>query len=253
MGKMPVGLQLYTVRDAAQGDFFGTLRAVKEMGYDFVEFIDNLYGRKIGEVRAELDRLGLKAVSVHVPIDSLTGDTFGKISEYMELDCEHIAIPWLDEGRRPGAPGWPAVLESIKAIGKACRATGITLLYHNHDFEFKKVDGEYLLDSLYRSVSDEYLQAEIDSCWVKYAGVDPARYVLKYTGRCPVLHLKDYKCAQDFEFCPVGQGVQDFPAILDAAGNAGVKYLIVEQDSSRTVQALEAARMSREYLKGLGY
>lgn len=252
MGKLPVALQLYTVRDEAAKDFFGVLRQVKDMGYDHVEFTADFFGRTPGEIRAELDRLGLKAISAHVPIDMLIGGTEKTIADFKALGCRYIAVPWLDEARRPGTGAWPQVVEQIKQIGAACRAAGVTLLYHNHDFEFVKIGGKYALDMLYEAVPAGLLETEIDTCWVRVGGEDPAAYVLKYAGRCPVVHLKDF--ARDpFDFRPVGYGVQDMPAILDASVKAGAKYVVVEQDRSAERPSLEAARLSREYLKKLGY
>lgn len=280
MGKLPVALQLYTVRDAAAEDFFGVLKQVKDMGYDYVEFTADFFGYEAGEIRAELDRLGLKAVSAHVPIDLLIDDIQAAIDDFGKLGCRYIAVPWLDEARRPGSAAWPQVVEQIKSIGQACRAAGMTLLYHNHDFEFVKIGGKYALDMLYESVPAEYLQTQIDTCWVKVAGEDPAAYISKYAGRCPVVHLKDFvmkgmekpqrlyaligadgrddAAVQDageggFDFRPVGHGVQDMPAILDASVAAGAQYVVVEQDRSTQRTPIEAARMSREYLKTLGY
>lgn len=278
MGKIPVALQLYTVRDVAETDFFGVLKQVKDMGYDYVELTAGLFGHPAGDVRAELDRLGLKAISAHVPIEMLMEDIGKVIEEFSSLGCQYIAVPWLDETRRPGSQAWPAVVEDIKRIGKACHAAGITLLYHNHDFEFVKIGGEYALDLLYGAIPADNLQAQLDTCWVKVAGEDPVKYIMKYAGRCPVVHLKDFVMdgfekpkrlyaligadgkddgatgdGNGFDFRPVGYGVQDFPAILDASEKAGAKYVVVEQDRSSQRPSLEAARLSREYLKTLGY
>ena len=162
-------------------------------------------------------------------------------------------------------------------VGKALSAGGIRLLYHNHDFEFEKYEGKYLLDWLYESVPADILETELDTCWVKYAGEDPTAYLRKYTGRSPIVHLKDFVCKRlnagaayalideegnakkqptreenGFEFRPVGSGMQDFPAILAAAEDAGTEYVIVEQDESPTMPPMESAAASREYLKSLG-
>jgi sugar phosphate isomerase/epimerase len=279
MSKLPVALQLYSVRDVAEQDFFGVLKQVKDMGYDYVEFTADFFGYTAVQIRAELDKLGLSAISAHVPIDLMIDDMDKVLSDFGTLGCKYFAVPWLDEARRPGTPAWPTVVEQIKKIGQACKSAGITLLYHNHDFEFVKVDGEYALDLLYSAIPADILQSEIDTCWVKVAGVDPAQYVLKYANRCPVVHLKDFVMAglekpaklyaligadgkddaaveegeSSFDFRPVGYGVQDFPAILAASEKAGAKYVVVEQDRSTQRPSLEAVKMSREYLKTLGY
>ena len=269
MSKLPVALQLYTVRDAAEQDFFGVLKQVKDMGYDYVEFTADFFGKTAAEIRAELDRLDLKAISAHVPIDLLIDDLDRAIADFDKLGCEYIVVPWLDDARRPGTPAWPQVVEQIKAIAAELKKAGMQLLYHNHDFEFVKIDGEYALDLLYAAVPA--LAAELDTCWVKVAGVNPAEYILKYSNRCPVVHLKDFVMSgrdkpqklyaligEDgkddaavetgeggFDFRPVGYGLQDFPAILDASVKAGAKYVVVEQDRSSQRPSLDDARLSR--------
>lgn len=271
---MHIALQLYSVRDNMQKDLEGTLRQVKDMGYEGVEFA-GLYGHEPSEIRTLLDNVGLKAISAHVPLDELLGDTDTVVAGYRTIGCEYIAIPWLDEERRPGHPGYAAVLGSIGSIGEACRRQGMTLLYHNHDFEFTRVDGEYALDRMYAEIPADLLQTELDTCWVHVAGEDPAAYLRKYAGRAPVVHLKDFvmpgkkpsrmyeligvqteENAEDggtFEFRPVGYGAQDFPSILDAAVSAGAKWAVVEQDSpSMGKTPMECARMSMEYLKSIG-
>ncbi len=262
MSKLPVALQMYSVRDFAEKDLVGTLKKVKEFDYDGVE-LAGFYGKTAGEIRAALDEVGLRAICAHVPYAELTRDAKGTIADYKAVGCEWIAIPYLDEATRPGSAAFSQVLEEFNRIAKECQAQGIKLLYHNHDFEFVKMpDGSYGLDYLYAKVSGDLLETEIDTCWVKVAGEDPAAYVRKYTGRAPVVHLKDFVmdnkpgygvARENFEFRPVGHGSQDMPGILQAALDAGAKWVVVEQDLSVGRATLEAAKMSREYLKTQGF
>ncbi len=270
---LPIAVQLYSVRDMLEKDFRGTLEQVKALGYEGVEFA-GLYGHAPEEIRAMLAEIGLTAVSAHVPIDALTGDMAKTVAEYKTIGCKYIAVPWLDENRRPGHPGYPKTVEDIRAIGAETKRQGMTLLYHNHDFEFVKVDGAYALDLLYAGIPADLLQTEIDTCWVNVAGENPAAYIRKYAGRAPVVHLKDFvmpgkkparmyeligvddsaeaKADEVFEFRPVGHGCQDFPAILAAAQDAGAAWVVVEQDMpSMGKTSMECVQMGIEYLKGL--
>lgn len=269
---LPVALQLYTIRDFAEKDFRNTVRKVKEIGYDFVETA-GLYGLEPAVVYSELSDAGLKAISAHVPIDELLADTEGTVDRYITIGCKYIAIPFLLEGMRPGDENFDDVLNKITAIGKVCKSKGVNLLYHNHDFEFIKMhDGSYGFDYIYANVDTDYLKSEIDTCWIKMAGHDPAAYVRKYTGRAPIVHLKDFygsrtenmyelistgekKPPSDgkFVFRPVGYGLQDFPSILAASLDAGTEYVVVEQDLSEDCTSLEAAAKSRAYLRSLGW
>ncbi len=267
--RFSVGLQLYTVRDEMAADFEGTLRKVKAMGYTGVEFA-GLFDKSAAEIKALLDEIGLEAVSAHVPYYDAVDDPIAAFTPYKEIGCKYVAVPYLTEERRPGTPGWAETVEGVRKLGEGAKALGLTLLYHNHDFEFVRVDGAYALDMLYDAVPADLLQTELDTCWVNVGGEDPALYVRKYAGRAPVVHLKDFyksgegkgklyqligieddgeQAASTFEFRPVGYGMQDFPGILDACEAAGAAWVIVEQDSpSMGKSPLECAEMSIRYL-----
>ncbi len=268
---LPVALQLYSVRDSFSKDAVGTLEKVKEMGYAGVEFA-GLYNNDPAALRKELDRLSLKAISAHVSIDQLTGDIDKVIRDYKTLGCEYIAIPWLDAKTMLSEEAFPSTMKTFRGIGEKLTAAGFVMLYHNHNFEFEIRDGKYILDMIYSEIPASLLQTELDTCWVNVGGEDPAKFVLKYTSRAPVVHLKDFvgggkeglfeligkKTEQraqkaDFDFRPVGYGVQDIPAILDASVKAGAKWVVVEQDNSTERDPLDAAKMSRDYLKKLGW
>ena len=166
------------------------------------------------------------------------------------------------------------VVEEIRAIGQKAKDAGLVLLYHNHDFEFRKLEnGQCGLDYLYENIPADLLQTQLDQCWVKYAGYEPVEYLQKYSGRSPVVHLKDFhvegkqegdpyaligldegekKANTAFEFRPLGHGVQDIPAIIAASKAAGSKWFVVEQDNpSMGKTALECAKMSIDYLNSL--
>ena len=181
-----------------------------------------------------------------------------------------VELGTLAEDLRPGTPGFSEVVKNADMLGKIAKELGMTLLYHNHDFEFDKVDGKYALDILYDTVPADILQTELDTCWVKVGGEDPASYITKYSGRTPVVHLKDYvggksdnmyeligiesdgkaPDAKAFEFRPVGYGCQKFEGIFEAAKNSGAKWVIVEQDSpSMGLSPLECAKKSIDYVK----
>lgn len=275
MGKMPIALQLYSVRDEMAADFEGTLRKVKSMGYDGVEFA-GLFDRSAIEIKNLLKEINLVPVSAHIPFDEMMSDPDKVFGRYAELGCKYVVVPYMIEEHRPGTDGFGKVIEAVQMLGKVAKEKGMTLLYHNHDFEFVKVNGEYGLDVLYSSISADLLQTEIDTCWVNVAGKNPVEYLKKYTGRSPVVHLKDFvmkgkekpahlyeligipsdesgkDSEENFGFRPVGYGVQNIPAIVQAAHDAGAKWLVVEQDSPAPGQnPIESAEMSMNYLKTL--
>ena len=273
MSKLQVAVQVYSVRDDAEKDFRGTVKKLKDMGYAAVE-LAGMYGMTAAEIRQILDEEGLTALSAHVPYQAFQADLQKTVADYAAIGCRYIAIPYLMEEDRPGGEKYEETLKFIEEIGRAANAAGMTLLYHNHDFEFVKMpNGAYGLDDMYTRVDAALLQTEIDTCWVNVAGEEPSAYVRKYAGRCPVVHLKDFfmegkvedkyeligieekkKVREEgrFEFRPVGHGMQDMPSIVKAAAESGADWVVVEQDQSVGRTPMEAVEMSRKFLAGLG-
>ncbi|MBP3495481.1 MAG: sugar phosphate isomerase/epimerase [Clostridia bacterium] len=269
---MKLALQLYSVRDEMEKDFLGTLKKVKEMGYDGGE-LAGLYGKSGKEVKEMFDEAGLIPISAHVSYQDLMSDIDGLVRTYKEIGCKYIAIPYLPEELRYGTEKYPEIVEGIKKIGEVCKNNGISLLYHNHDFEFEKTEnGDYVLDALYNAISSDLLQTEIDTCWVNVGGENPSDYVRKYTGRAPVVHLKDFsgrksenmykligieskdEKSDGFEFRPLGMGVQEIQSIVDAAKDAGAEWVVAEQDEPTLgLSRLESAQKSIDYMKNINY
>ncbi len=262
----PVALQLFSVREACEANLYGTLKKVKEMGYDGVEFA-GLYGHTAEEVKEMLNDIGLVALSAHVPYKDMEENP-SVFADYAKIGCKYVVVPYLTEEYRPGAPRFDEMVANLSGFGKAAKENAMTLLYHNHDFEYTTINGKYALDIIYDTVPADLLQTEIDTCWANIGGVNPAEYVRKYTGRAPVVHLKDFwgekaenmyeligidsapVRPEGFEFRPVGSGKQDFPAILAAAKDAGAFWVVVEQDNpSMGLSPLECAKKSIDYVK----
>ncbi len=275
----PIALQLYSVRDELEKDFVETLRKTKAMGYDGVEFA-GLYGQEPAQVKDILSQIGLVPLSAHVPFLDLMADPEKLMGEYAEIGCEYIAIPYLLPEYRPGEEKFSEVISGAGIIGEAAKKAGLTLLYHNHDFEFRKIGGIYALDIIYNKVPGDLLKTQIDTCWVNVAGEDPSEYIRKYAGRSPVVHLKDFvmpgkkpekmydligienekqmdenkddKAEDVFEFRPLGLGAQNFPKILKACEDAGAQWVVVEQDEpSKGRTSFECAEISIKYLMSL--
>lgn len=277
MKKLPVGIQVYGLRDLLENtpDRFEEVMAnIKEMGYDGVE-LAGTYGLEPSCIKEVLDKLGLTPISAHVPLAEMMEDVERVIRDYKAIGVKYIVVPYLPEEYRHLTDGYGKVISELTRIGKAMTANGLTLLYHNHDFEFVTLpDGTFGFDDIYKRVPADALQAEPDVCWIKVAGQNPAAYVKKYAGRCPIVHLKDFiregnpqnlykligieteEAEEDtgmFEFRPVGFGQQIWEPVLEASLEAGAGWVVVEQDEHYDLPCLEAARRSREYLKILGW
>ena len=275
---LKVALQLYTVRDDMGKDMEGTLQRVKDMGYDHVEFA-GYFGRTADEVRSMLDRYGLECPSVHQGYPPFLSESEETVAYLKTLGATYSAIPSIGRDHHKGSERFEKTVEEVSRVGRLLREAGMTLLYHNHEYEFEVYDGKTLFDWLFESVPSDLLHPQIDTCWVRFAGYDPVELIRKYSGRVPVLHLKDFD-AKDFSggpvysliddtgketktkspsreesgfrFMPLGQGVQDFRSILQAAEEAGTNTVVVEQDACYETPAMEVVRISREYLRTLG-
>lgn len=277
MKHLPVGIQVYGLRDLLENtpeQFEDVMKQIKFLGYDGVELAE-LYGLAPEKVRDILKNTGLIPLSAHVPLVELMEDPAKVAADYKTIGCQYIVVPYLPEEYRPLTPGYDKAISEITRIGKVMAENGLTLLYHNHDFEFVTLpDGTFGFDDIYRQIPSDYLMAEPDLCWIKVAGQNPSAYVKKYAGRCPIIHLKDFikegtpknlykligidtKESNDnsgfFEFRPVGFGQQIWEPILEASLQSGAKWVVVEQDEHYNLPSMECARRSREYLKILGW
>lgn len=250
---LPIAVQVYSVREEAERDFAGTMKKLGEMGYDGVE-LAGLYGKSAEEIRDSIKAAGLIAISAHVSYDELAGDLEKTLQDYETIGCRYIVIPWLGEDRRFGAALYEETIKGIPAISEGCKKHGMTLLYHNHDFEFAKTpDGTYALDQLYAEVPADVLGAEPDTCWIKVGGPDPSEWLKKYSGRCPLVHVKDFRRKADgVDLLALGEGEQDFPTLVKTAKECGAQWLVIEQDDHPYGTPMGDMKKSLNYLKELG-
>ena len=195
MKKLPVGLQVYGLRDLLENtpeQFARVMKEVKAIGYDGVE-LAGLYGLDPEYIRKTLEEIGLIPISAHVPLAELMEDAKGVADTYKRIGVKYIAVPYLPEEYRPDTPGYAVVLEKMEQIGRVMKDNGIKLEYHNHDFEFVRLpDGTFGFDDIYTQIPEDLLKVEPDLCWIKVAGQSPVDYLKKYGPRCEIVHLKDY-------------------------------------------------------------
>lgn len=247
MATIPTALQLYTVRDEAAHDFAGTLHKVAGIGYKAVEFA-GYGGLSAQALTALLAETGLQAASTHVGLDALTEDPDLAIAYCVAIGCSNLVLPWLPPERR-AASDLAALAPRLDELGRRCQAQGISFAYHNHDFEFAKLDESYLLDRLLETTDPALVGLEFDAYWAAYAMVDPVAYLRRHATRVRLVHLKDM--AMDRRFAEVGDGILDIGALCAAAAEAGVRWQIVEHDQP-LMPSLESARRSLENLRRLG-
>ncbi|MHC5034574.1 MAG: sugar phosphate isomerase/epimerase family protein [Planctomycetota bacterium] len=249
MAQIPVALQLYTVRDQLAADYVGTLKRVKEIGYDLVQLTGQV-PFDAPQMRDVLDEVGLSVAGIHVGLDKLQAELGHWIAYCKTLGTPDLVCPYLPEQHRGTQEDWLAVAALLDGVGARCADQGVRLSYHNHSFEFVKFDGKFALDLLYENTSPEHLYAEIDTYWVQHGGADPVEYIRKYSGRLPILHIKDMSADESRTFAEIGMGILDWPAIHQAAVEAGVEFYCVEQDTCPG-DPFDSARISWEFMREL--
>jgi sugar phosphate isomerase/epimerase len=250
MRRMGIGLQMYTLRNETAQDFRGTLRKVAELGYEGVEFAG--YGDiPAEEMKSLLQELGLKAIGSHVGLHLLRGDLQKEIDYLKTIGATYMICPYVMPEERGDAENWKQLYAFLQEVGMEARKQGLIFGYHNHDFEFTaRVGDASVFDAMYAATSPEAVQVEMDVCWVQFAGEDPLSYIPKYAGRLPLLHLKDFSKDEEGKMVTLelGKGIVNLPAVIQASSNAGVEWLIVEQDHCQK-PPLESVENSFQWAK----
>lgn len=251
MSKTLVAVQVYSVQEEAQNDFYGTMKKIKEFGYDGIELagLYNLTPAKIKEIITEVD---LNPIAAHVPYEALRDDLEGTLEAYKTIGCKYIVIPYLAEEDRYGNEGYDKFIEDISTISKACAERGLELLYHNHEFEFEKDDsGNYVLDSLFGSFDKDELGAEIDVGWVTVSNEDPVNYIDKHKDRTKLVHIKDCLSKEPPRFTHAGSGIVDVKGVVEKSKEINVRWLVVEVDGETKTLPLDNIRLSIDYLRSI--
>jgi len=241
MGKAKVACQLIVFGPRNKDDLPAVLKEVAEAGYAGIEG-GGPEGRSAEEMKELLG--DLKLAGVHEGYGNF--DNLDETIEYMkEMDCKLLMCSGVGDTKR-GIVAYEEAAEVFNDIGRQCRKEGIKFCYHNHSWEFAKFDGVTALDRLYELTDPKFVNLCVDVYWVLHGGESPAEFLKKNLDRVATVHFKDMK---DDTFAEVGQGIVDFPGIMDVlSAKDDLEWVIVEQDTtSRT--PLESATMSRQYIK----
>ncbi len=258
------GLALYTVRDAMNEDARGTLKQVADAGYKNIEaagYVDGkFYNMDPADFKAMLNELKLKPVSTHQGTvtmenaDAMMADVKEAGFEYFVIPVPPMGMFTFDQATMTlGMNGTVEELaEILTTLGTKAEANGLKLLYHNHDFEYKKnEDGITPIDYLLENTDPKFVNFQMDLYWVTKAGADPVAYFEKYPGRFKEWHVKDMD--EQGRFAPVGTGSVDFKRILTEKEMSGMKYYFVEQDQTFNMEPLEAIKVSHKGLEEIGF
>lgn len=243
MRPLPVSVQLWSVRDHVAEDFAGTVAQLARFGFQGVETAG--YGNLDAvAAAAALKAVGLRCSGMHVKIDTLRGNLTPLVAEARHLECRHLICPWMPKEIFVNAAAASALGRELADIGARLRAQGLQLHYHNHDGEIAVHAGQTIFEHLLAAAAPEFLGAEVDVYWVKFAGQDPAHFLRRLGARCRLIHLKDQ--------AELGTGPVDFPAIFAAIDSIGVIEWQVIEVEHYNHDPLESVRLSLAQLKKWG-
>lgn len=271
-----LGLQLFSVRDELQKDYFGTLEKLAALGYRNLEIavhnMDAGIEPNATDLRRRLDELGMKVVSSHLsPLDR-----HEEIAAYLgELGCPAVGCSIAFFKNKQDVLDFSS---KLNRYGEMYKKRNLEFYYHNHYQEFQKMDGQYVMDILLAHTDKDLVKVEFDTYWAQRGGVDPVEYLKKLGDRCDLVHQKDlpagvqpvnlYEIIEEeaeitFEsfvqmlkpeqFTEIGEGAMDIPAIIRTIREIGAaKYVFVEQDLTLKNQLESVAISYRNMTRLLG-
>jgi sugar phosphate isomerase/epimerase len=247
--KAGIALQLYTLRDPAKKDLADTLKKAAEMGWKYVQW-SGMPGMPADQIRAALDKAGLQCIAAHVGIEAFEKKFDEQVAFWKTVGAKDVAPGGMMKDCTATLADWKKGAQRLDELGAKLRAVGMRLSFHNHSMEFGKFpeDPRAKLDILMESTRPENLCAELDLAWAATAGADPAAYIRKFKGRCPVIHAKDVAIdGKKHTLKPLGQGSLQWNEIFAAGKEAGIEWYVYEQDSGEG-SPFDYARASYDFL-----
>ena len=256
-----IGVQLYTVRNVLPQKPTETLKELDQIGYREAECIHD----GLDKIWTSLNDTRLKPVSMHLETTLFAPGKGGElntvIADAKQRGFQYLVYPYVAPKERGGLDVMRNLAHTLNAAGERCRDAGLRLCYHNHAFEFQPMEGSTPFQVLMQEIKKDLVGLEMDVFWVSVGGHDPVEMLRQYSGRVPLVHLKDKAAGTAVQynesvprtaFKEIGSGTLDFPAILRAASAAGVQHYFVEQDATPG-DPLASLRKSYDYLHALKF
>jgi sugar phosphate isomerase/epimerase len=248
-GKIPIAVQLWSVRKLCEKDLAGTLAGLAKAGYQGVEFA-GYYGRTAKELRKLLDDNGLRCCGTHTALNTLLGDELPRTIEFNQiLGNPNLVVPSLPEKYRSSRQAWIDTAKLFAELAEKVRPYKMRVGYHNHMVEFKPLDGEVPWDIFFQNTSKDVIM-QIDTANCMMGGGDPIAYIRKYPGRAITVHIKEYSASKRDAL--IGEGDvnwKEFFAACESVG--GTEWYIVEEESG-AYPGLEAVTRSLQNLRKMG-
>lgn len=249
MARIPIALQLYSVRDDCAQNLQAVLEAVAKMGYEGVEFA-GFHGHEAADVRAMLDSSGLKVAGAHVALQTLMGDELERSIEFHQaIGNPYLIVPGLPEERRNSRAAWQQTAEIVDRIAEQLRPHGMQTGYHNHWVEFTPMDGELPLDTFFGNTGFDVIM-QFDTGNALHGGADAPPFLQRYPGRAITVHLKEY--AAGYDKALIGEGEVPWQTVFGLCETiGGTKWYIVEQESYAS-PPLECVEKCLQNLRRMG-
>ena len=263
---LPLGLQLYSLREQLPNDYDGTLHQIAALGYREVEAA-GFFGHTAAQVKQSMKNAGLNCVSAHYPYAQLDSN-FDEILRFAEaLGLKYIicSSPGLKNPTEAHGPhhaltleDWRWNAEQFNRFGEKVKEAGLQFGYHNHIAEFKEDNGVLPYDELLRITDPSKVTMELDCGWMIVGGQSPVNYLARHSGRFSMLHIKDFKRGEPVTSRPpptpteLGRGSIDYRLIFRAAVKAHIRHCFVEQEAF-DVPPMESLKIDAEYVRNLNF
>ena len=245
----PVGLQTYSLRNQITKDGAKAYDYIKEQGFQYIEIgLNNHYGMTKEETKAVFDKLGLTPIAAHAGLDYILNETNKAVAEAKFFGLKYVGVAWAPHQVPMDEKQMLKIAEDFNKAGKLLKEQGIQFFYHNHGFEFQPYkDGETLFDLLMVKTDPELVKMQMDVMWTVFPGQDPVKLLKKYPDRWVLFHLKDLKKGVEGNLSGgtdvnndvrLGSGQVDYPALLKAAQEIGIKYYFIEDESDSVLKQI---------------
>jgi sugar phosphate isomerase/epimerase len=254
-----VGLQLYSLRDEIGQDIKSVIAKAAKAGYQELETFGyskekGFFGLKPKEFKHLLSSHGMTSPSGHYGIDTyLGGGSSDELKMYIDvakgLGQTYLTVPYLGDKLRNSTDAFKSVSAKLNAAAEICKQSGLKLAYHNHDFEFKPIDGVMLYDVMLKETDPKLVAFEMDIYWVVRAGQDPIKLIDQHPGRFKMWHIKDMDKGKPELNTEVGSGSVNFQKIFAKAQKAGLQHIFMEQENFTNIDPYKSITQSATYIK----
>lgn len=244
--KIPIAVQVYSVREIAQKDTAGVLAQIAKLGYQGVEFA-GYYGHSAQDIKKILDDNGLKTAGTHIGLETLLGDQLPKTMEFNHtIGNKNLIVPGVAQKYRATIAAWKDTAKIFSEIAAKVKPEGFSVGYHNHNLEFQKLDGEVPFDAFYGAASND-VKVQLDIGHAARAGADVVDVIRRYKGRIVSVHVKEYSPSNDDAV--LGDGVIPWKQVFKSlAASPGMEWYISEEEG-KSCKGTECIQKSIERLR----